>query len=243
MRRILVCSWLLVGLMGCGEDVPRGDAGSGDTGAIDAGRGDADGTSDAYPVDACTPSCGARVCGDDGCGGSCGACEGDCSDGVCAVPGGSCPPAGPYGTSAGAIAPDVELFDCDGAPVALHTLCDHDVTWLFEFADWCPPCRSFASSDAEAVYQANAERDFEAYFVVSATRDFGAPSQTTCAEIRDRYGLTMPVLFDPTGALQTGLDIDSNAQNVVFTRGMRIDWVGKYAESEVASRIEAAFSR
>ncbi len=79
--------------------------------------------------------------------------------------------------------------------------------------------------------------------MISATRDFGAPSQATCAEIRDRYGLTMPVLFDPTGALQTGLDIDSNAQNVVFTRGMRIDWVGKFAEAEVASRIDAAFAR
>jgi hypothetical protein len=36
----------------------------------------------------CTPACDGAVCGDDGCGGSCGSCDGDqlCQDGVCEVP-------------------------------------------------------------------------------------------------------------------------------------------------------------
>lgn len=36
--------------------------------------------------DACAPTCGEAECGSDGCGGDCGACEGLCEDGRCALP-------------------------------------------------------------------------------------------------------------------------------------------------------------
>ena len=45
-----------------------------------------DGGVDTAPVDVCQPDCGARVCGDDGCGGTCGACgdgEACSADGAC----------------------------------------------------------------------------------------------------------------------------------------------------------------
>ena len=37
----------------------------------------------------CTPRCGTKVCGADGCGGSCGACFGDCGGASCSCPTGT----------------------------------------------------------------------------------------------------------------------------------------------------------
>jgi hypothetical protein len=51
----------------------------------------------------------------------------------------------------------------------------------------------------------------------------------------------MPVLFDPTGAMQDALGVPANEVQVVLTEGARIDWVGRYAGSEVAARIESAY--
>jgi peroxiredoxin len=155
-----------------------------------------------------------------------------------------CPPAGPFGTRAGDISPDFTLTDCDGNTHTLHELCEKQVTWLFEFADWCPPCRTFAMSRANTIYDANvaAHGDaFAGWMVISETSDFGPPSAATCATIRDRYGIHMPVLFDPTGAMQDALGVPANEVQVVLTEGARIDWVGRYAGSEVAARIESAY--
>jgi hypothetical protein len=52
------------------------------------------------PITTCTPTCGGRTCGDNGCGGSCGACGGSssCIEGICTCPspqefcGGTCVP-------------------------------------------------------------------------------------------------------------------------------------------------------
>lgn len=233
-------------LLACGDEAPAApvvDMGTSDAG-VDSGTpdvGESDpGEADTNAEDACVASCEGLECGDDGCGGSCGECAGACVEGLCddVVPA-TCPAEGPFGTAVGDIAADVELFDCSGESVRLHELCDHDVTWLFSFADWCPPCRSFARNDAQNIYDANAGDEFEAYFVISADSSFGAPSQELCREITERYGLSMPVLFDPTGALQTTLGIDPNSQDVVFSRGMRIEWIGKYAGDEVQAQISA----
>ena len=42
------------------------------------------------PAPVCTPACGNRTCGDNGCGGSCGECTGDlvCRNGACGCPAG-----------------------------------------------------------------------------------------------------------------------------------------------------------
>jgi hypothetical protein len=50
------------------------------------------------PPAGCTPACGNRTCGDDGCGGSCGTCGADhrCQDGTCL-----CTPESPASTCAG----------------------------------------------------------------------------------------------------------------------------------------------
>lgn len=155
-----------------------------------------------------------------------------------------CPPVGPFGMRAGEISPDIELVDCEGVTHSLHELCDREVTWLFEFADWCPPCRAFAMSQANAVYDANVSAHgaaFAGWMVISETADFGTPDAATCATIRDRYGIHMPVLFDPSGALQSALGVPANEVHVVLTEGARIHWVGQYAARQVATRIESAY--
>lgn len=86
-------------------DVAAFEVGQETSGEEAAGEAAAEGTLDAGPeafaadpaaeaateaateVD-CTPSCGDRVCGDDGCGGQCGLCDGgkECHNGKCTVP-------------------------------------------------------------------------------------------------------------------------------------------------------------
>jgi hypothetical protein len=77
LRALLVFIALAIGALSfaaCGGD--EGDGG-GDTTVEETGGGDG----------ACSPACGARMCGDDGCGGSCGHCyttEGGIDDSLCA---------------------------------------------------------------------------------------------------------------------------------------------------------------
>lgn len=70
------------------EDVPSVDPGPADVPAevADPGPPPADVPGDVPAVDTCTPACGERKCGDNGCGGSCGECDLTkpyCNAGVC----------------------------------------------------------------------------------------------------------------------------------------------------------------
>lgn len=153
-----------------------------------------------------------------------------------------CPPAPPFGADAGDVAEDLVLMDCDGVAHSLHDLCDRDAVWLFEMADWCPPCRAFASGDANRIYDRFEGESFAAWMVVSEDAGFDAADAEDCAAIRDRYGIHMPVLYDPTGAFQAAFGVPSNEVHVVLRRGAVVDWVGHYAGHEVESRIEAVLT-
>ena len=151
--------------------------------------------------------------------------------------GGTCPPPGPYGSDPGEIAEDLVLMDCDGVGHSLHELCDRDAVWLFEMADWCPPCRDFADGEANRIYSRFASESFAAWMIVSEDAALTAADAADCAAVRDRYGIEMPVLYDPTGAFQTAFGVPSNEVHVVLRRGAVIDWVGHYAGDEVEGRI------
>lgn len=155
----------------------------------------------------------------------------------------SCPPAGPFGDGVGEVAADMVLLDCDGSARSLHELCARRAVWLFEYADWCPPCRAFASAEANRIYERFTGADFEAYVIVSEDAGFGEPDASDCAEIRERYGLRMPVLFDPDTAFEDTFDVASNEVQVVLQAGAVIDWKGHYAADEVEGRIESVLSR
>ena len=155
----------------------------------------------------------------------------------------TCPPTGPYGMAAGQIADDITLMDCDGVEHSLHSLCENQAVWLFEFADWCPPCRSFAASEVNSIYDRHAGAGFEGYVIISADAGFGAPDAAECEEIRTRYGIHMPVLYDPTGAFQANFGVASNEINIVLSEGAQIEWIGHYAANMVDSRITSTLGR
>lgn len=161
-----------------------------------------------------------------------------------APPGATCPPAAPFGEGIGDVAPDLVLMDCDGTPHTLHELCDRRAVWLFEYADWCPPCRDFASRDANRIYDRFAAGDdFAAVMIVSEDSGFGEPDAADCAAIRDRYGIRMPVLFDPGTTFEDTFGVASNEVHVVLRDGARIEWKGHYAGDQVEGRIEATLAR
>ena len=128
IRTLLLFLLLLLSVPGCGGASSSSNGGSGDADAApDAAQTPPDGAApddsggpapDVAPPDACVPSCGERVCGPDGCGGSCGACDADavCWDGVCcaaACEGRECGPDG-CGGSCGV---------CDDRTVCLDGAC------------------------------------------------------------------------------------------------------------------------
>ena len=175
------------------------------------------------------------ACGDSGDDGDAGGSGG--SNGAAACGG------EPVGSSAGDALPDVELMDCDGNPYALRELCERELVWLVAFAGWCPNCRSFASSELVPLYERfSAEADLGAVVVITADGDFGAPTAAYCREVREQYGLEMPVLFDTGGAFTGALGIAENDVHVIATSGLEVSWSGHYASSQVEGQLEAAQS-
>lgn len=219
-----LCVLFVISALACDDDAPP--LGVGDSG-VDSGPAIDAGVDSALPDAGADPDVGA---------------EPDVGGGDDAATGALCPPSGPFGTNVGDVAADVTLFDCEGNEVQLHDLCEAEAGWLFEFADWCPPCRSFAGGELQNVYNTYSAMGVQGFMVVSQDRDFNVADAADCAEIRDRYSLTIPVLYDPSGAVQTALGIDSNATNVIFDPGMRIRWKDKYAESQVAGQLMEALA-
>ena len=71
----------------------------------------------------------------------------------------------------------------------------------------------------------------------------GTPANAAfCASVRDQYGLTMPVLYDPDGVLPTALGISGgvNSWSIVLAEGAVIKLKKKYASNAaVKAAIEA----
>lgn len=155
----------------------------------------------------------------------------------------ACPPAGPFGQRVGDTAEDVVLMDCDGVEHRLHDLCDRRAVWLFELAAWCPPCRAFAMSEANRVYDRfAASSDFEGWVVISENASFDPATRMDCEEIRARYDLHAPVLFDPEGRFQAAFGVPANEVHVVLGAGAEIRYVDQYAADEVEDRIAAVLT-
>lgn len=156
-----------------------------------------------------------------------------------------CPPHGPFGTEVGDTLPDVDLVDCEGKAFQLHDLCPRRVGYVFELSGWCPPCRDFAArADAlYAEYRIGAEEDFEMFFVVAENDDGGPADAAFCRTIRDQYGLSMPVLWQPEGLFADTLDIPPNEFHIVMGPGNEILWLQHYGEGGVRGALDAAFAR
>ncbi len=142
-----------------------------------------------------------------------------------------CPPSEPFGTKVGDVVEDVVLKDCAGSDVSWHELCDRKAAFVFLYAGWCPPCQVVAKDVAEQRWAALKDDDFGFFFVVTANAAFGPPSAGDCQKAVLDFGLTMPVLYDPTGAIMEALELPSdNDQSLVFAEGMTLKLVSKYAD-------------
>jgi peroxiredoxin len=231
---------LLVFAVGCttASEPLRLDAGIADD-PLDAGRMAGDSAS---RPDGCVPSCAERLCGGDGCGGSCGSCGpgANCDEsGACVAPMSLCPPPGPVGMRDGETIPDVAFVDCEGAEVSLHDFCEAPATWVFEFAGWCPPCNAFAASGANALVDRFEAEGVQGLFVISEDTSSASPTLEYCRAVRDRYGLRMTVVIDSTGAFQRALEAPSNSYSVVLEEGAQIVWRAHYAEDLIGEQVRA----
>ena len=191
------------------------DAGAGAEGAADAApdatRGSDVGTPDAAvagePDAEVSDEPDAEVAGEPDAGGF--ACDG--------VP----------GVNVGDAAPDFEVYDCEGNPWRPMDACGAPL-WIFEFAAWCPPCRRFLG-EMEGLYGEFADTDLQAVVIISQTSSFGPPDEAFCASVRREYGLEIPVLFDPQGALRQALDVPANDINVLLDASGQIAFKRQYA--------------
>jgi hypothetical protein len=140
------------------------------------------------------------------------------------------------------VAPELVLMDCDGVERSLHALCGAPAAWVFEFAGWCPPCIAFAEDHANDVHASFSPRGVEGYVVISETDSSGPPTLAYCRQVREAFGLTMPVLIDPEGLLQRQYDAPSNSYSVVMGEGNVIRWRAQYAEDLLPAQLEAALA-
>ena len=83
----------------------------------------------------------------------------------------------------------------------------------------------------EQRFQALKDKDYGQVMVISQTGSFGVPTSAYCKEVRSQYGLTFPVLYDPTGQLggALGYGSNSNDRSTVLSEGMVIEFQGKFA--------------
>lgn len=214
------------GSVGDAEDADVSDTVE-DSGAPDAVE-DASDVSDADTLNdaSCTPDCSIATCGDDGCGGSCGECATECVDGAC-VPEVACPPEGPYGTAEGDAAMDYILTRCDGSSVTVHELCGNDANLIVGFAGWCPPCIAHAPL-WQSGFEARGDASLGMYFVVNETNLGATPDAAYCTGTMESFGLTIPVLFDPTGGFASAFGIASNDSTIVLNAELQIIDKGQY---------------
>jgi hypothetical protein len=119
------------------------------------------------------------------------------------------------------------LTTCDGEEVTLHELCGNEASVIIGYAGWCPPCNRNAPL-WQSGYAARAESAFEMYFVVNQNSSFGASDAAYCAGTRDRFGLTMPVLFDPGGGFPAALGMADNDSSVVIDSDFEVVSTGQY---------------
>jgi hypothetical protein len=156
----------------------------------------------------------------------------------------SCSPtATPVGKAACEYVPNVTLFDCSGNPVELHSLCGASLSYVYTFTEWCPNCTSFATNGANSFYSQYKASipGFEMRFVLTETGTGGKPGPADCARVRNAFGLTMPVLYDRDGVLESKLGMRVNSADLVVRAGGKIVINGPWAEFTVRTALEGGY--
>lgn len=80
-------------------------------------------------------------------------------------------------------------------------------------------------------------------FFISNIQFGQPPTATTCAETRDLWGLTMPVVYDPTGQLNTDFSMAINGSYLVMETGGVITKTGQHPNNtSLSADIQAALN-
>ncbi len=178
--------------------------------------------------------------GTSGAGAAAGAAGNAGAGGVAAV----CPPQAPYGTEVGDTATNVTLYDCDGKPVQLHSLCSKKAAAVLTFAIWCPVCKAHMDNgEPQALYAKHQADDFDMFVVVTQTATGATASEAHCKSVRDSYGLKMPVLVDKDDALSTTLGVAVNSGALALRRGARIELKKSYGFDALAASIPTLLAK
>lgn len=104
----------------------------------------------------------------------------------------------------GTIAPDFEVTDLDSGPVRLS---DHrgEVVLVNIWATWCPPCRDEMPS-LERLHQKFGDEEFEIMAVSIDVElglfDGGGHAGGDIQAFADSFGVTFPMLHNPSGDIQ-----------------------------------------
>ncbi|HIN86579.1 MAG TPA: redoxin domain-containing protein [Myxococcales bacterium] len=86
-----------------------------------------------------------------------------------------------------------------------------------------------ASSVMEKRYQKYKQYGYQQYLVIQTGAAFGTPATATlCKQLREQYGLTFPVLYDPTGQLIKTYNGKPNEMNFVTGIGVKLLLKGQY---------------
>ena len=93
----------------------------------------------------------------------------------------------------------------------------------------------------ETRYQKYKDQNYKQYLLINEPAAFGSPPTATyCKQIRDDYGLTFPVLYDPSGTFTSTFGFaGKNEQNLVLKQGGEIIFKDRYKGDEVKSALEA----
>lgn len=115
-------------------------------------------------------------------------------------------PGEPYGTSEGSHFLPFTLQRCDGSDFSFYGeaegYCDATFTVVVMSAGWCGPCRNEATQMQARLVEAYADQGVRVVVSIIQNNDYEAPDLAFCQSWVDQYGLTNPVVADPTQETQ-----------------------------------------
>ena len=131
-------------------------------------------------------------------------------------------PTSGFGSSEGSKFSPFTLDRCDGSAYEFYGeaegYCDASFTVVSIAAGWCGPCIREAQVMEAQLTQAYADQNVRVVVAVIQDEDYAAPDAAFCQDWVDTYGLTNPVVMDPTqetgiyfpaGSLPAALIVDS----------------------------------
>jgi peroxiredoxin len=132
-------------------------------------------------------------------------------------------------------------MDCEGNPFSLHDLCAENAAYVYSYADWCPICKELASSTLQQRQDALGPSGLQTVLIVEDGSG-GPATAFLCKQVRAKYKLTFPVLYDPTQSFKTHFAQGGpNEINLVLDQGGAITYLKRYASQvEVEAAIKAA---